>query len=125
MTGAREFAGLFKTGQYGQLYITSGDHARGKTFHIQVLPKNEDAKENYGNMCTNDNAVEVYGVISGNPGWTETYGWLHKGKWIDDFNSLVAKREKEEMNEQQKNDLAKQKRELIKKEREKGLLNNY
>jgi uncharacterized protein CbrC (UPF0167 family) len=44
-------------------------------------------------MCLNKNAVEVYGVTSGNPGWTETYGWLHTGKWVEDFERLVAERE--------------------------------
>lgn len=98
MTGARKYAGLFKTGQYGRLYITSGSHARGDTFHIQVLPKGEKAKPNYDQQCLNSDAVVVYGVVGGNPGWTESYGWLHKGKWQEDFEKLYQDklREKEE-----------------------------
>jgi hypothetical protein len=96
MKGAREYARLFKTGQYGRLYITSGSHARGLTFRIQILPEGEDAISNGSqNLCLNENAVLVYGVISGNPGWTESYGWIHKGKWVEDFENLVRSRQME------------------------------
>jgi len=75
MNGAREYAGLVLTGQYGRLYCTSGEHARGRTFHIQVLPEDEKAISNGpGNMCVNRDAIEVYGAIGGQPGWTEYYG---------------------------------------------------
>lgn len=91
MNGAREYAELFATGQYGKLYLTSGHHARGKTFRIQVLPDDEKAVGNgENNQCLNEDAVEVYGITGGNPGWTETYGWLRTGKWVDDFNKMVA-----------------------------------
>jgi len=91
MEGAREYAGLFKTGQYGKLYIVSGSHARGVTFRIQILPEGETAEPNgEGNSCLNDNAIEVYGVVAGHRGWTERYGWLEKGKWVHDFEDLVA-----------------------------------
>ncbi len=91
MQGAREYAGLFETGQYGRLYITSGSHARGKTFEIQVLPEGEVARGNgQNNKCLNENAVVVYGIVSGSPGWTEVYGWLHGGKWQDDFQALLG-----------------------------------
>lgn len=97
MRGARDYAVLFETGQYGRLYITSSHHARGRTFHIQVLPEGEAAQDNgCGNLCLNKNAVEVYGVIAGNPGWTEEYGWLyHKGRWREDFERMVQDRKKE------------------------------
>ena len=96
MKGAREYAGLFKTGQYGRFYIVSSSHARGRTFHIQVLPENEEAVSNgVGNLCLNGDAVEVYGSVSGRPGWTEEYGWLHKGAWCDDFYAIVEKRRDE------------------------------
>jgi hypothetical protein len=103
MQGAREYAGLFETKQYGNLFITTGSHARGYTFHIQIIPDGEKAVTNYGNMATNENAVEVYGIISGHPGWTETYGWKHKGPWQADFEKLVvsmrmAKEEQNRMN---------------------------
>lgn len=126
MRGAREFSKLFKTGQYGRLYIVSSSHARGNTFRIQVLPKKEKAVLNgTGNECLNDNAVLVYGVVSGNLGWTEEYGWLHKGKWQEDFYKLVGKRKDEientkkqvikEMEDNKEND----------QERTKKLLDNY
>ena len=92
MKGARGYAGLFETGQYGKLYIVSGSHARGKTFHIQVLPEGERAISNgAGNLCVNENAVEVYGIVGGQPGWTEYYGWKHEGPWQDDFKAEVEK----------------------------------
>lgn len=96
MKGAREYADLFETGQYGRLYIVSASHARGKTFRIQILPKNEKAISNGPiNLCLNPDAVEVYGVVDGQPGWTESYGWLHQGKWIEDFNNMVEQRKEE------------------------------
>ncbi len=83
MRGANEYASLFSTGFYGQLYIISGSHARGKTFHIYVVPEGTE---------TFDQAVEVYGIIS-DPGLrTESYGWLYKGKWVEDFEEMVKKR---------------------------------
>lgn len=88
MRGANEYASLFSTGFYGQLYIISGSHARGKTFHIYVVPK---GTENFDSRL----AVEVYGIISGQPGWTETYGWLRKGKWVEDFEEMAKKRKLE------------------------------
>jgi len=92
MFGAREFAKLFKTGQYGRFYIVSGNHARGRTFRIQILPEGESAIPNgENNLCLNKNAVEVYGITGGHPGWSETYGWLHKGPWQEDFHKLADK----------------------------------
>ena len=38
MQGAREYARMFSSGQRGRLYLVSGTHARGRTFHIWVLP---------------------------------------------------------------------------------------
>lgn len=83
MNGAREYAYLFSSGQYGKLRLEVGSHARGSTFSIYV---GEGDKE-----------VEVYGMTGGHRGWTESYGWLHKGPWQEDFRKLVelqnAKRE--------------------------------
>jgi len=96
MKGAAEYAGLFKTGQHGQLYLASSHHARGTTFYIQILPKGEKAISNGSqNKCVNKDAVEVYGITGGNHGWTETYGWLHEGPWQQDFYDLVAQRKLE------------------------------
>jgi len=93
MKGAREYASLFKTGQHGRLYFVSSSHARGKTFRIYVLPEGEEAIPNGDcNAPLNPNGVEVYGPVSGQCGWTENYGWIHNGKWVDDFNLIVEKR---------------------------------
>jgi hypothetical protein len=91
MQGATEYARMFTTGQYGRLYLVSDSHARGETFHIWVLPP--DAKlDGESRPWSLPDAVEVYGIIGGQPGWTETYGWLHKGKWQEDFATLVESR---------------------------------
>lgn len=92
MQGAREYAKMFRTGQYGRLYMCSHYHARGRTFHIYVLPEGEDAHPNGPNAPLNKGAIEVYGITGGQPGWTETYGWLHRGKWERDFADLVGAR---------------------------------
>lgn len=89
MNGAREYATLFMSGQYGRLYIESSGHARGKTFHIWVLASEEPLLTH---PSSSNSTVEVYGITGGNHGWTETYGWLHRGKWEQDFYALVEKR---------------------------------
>lgn len=90
MYGAKEFASLFCTGQYGHLYLESGTHARGKTFHIYVLPVDMQITDpRQFNNIRNSQAVEVYGITGGQPGWTESYGWLHIGPWQQEFQKLV------------------------------------
>lgn len=92
MHGAREYATMLRSGQHGRLYLVSGEHARGKTFHIWVLPSAEPVT---GMPWSVKDAVEVYGITGGQPGWTETYGWLHRGKWEQDFAALVETRRTE------------------------------
>ena len=126
MQGAREYAKLIPTGQYGKLYCTSGTHARGRTFHIQVLPKGESAIPNgNNNTCINVDAVEVYGIIGGNPGWSESYGWLHQGKWQGDFRDLLESRKMDFEQEQMEKE--RQRREEHEREirRQARLLSNY
>ena len=89
MQGAREYARMFSSGQHGRLYLTSSEHARGKEFHVWVLPSEEKVAVLPWNV---QGAVEVYGITGGQPGWTETYGWLHRGKWEQDFAALVEAR---------------------------------
>lgn len=89
MNGAREFSLLMNTGQHGRLFISSGHHARGRTFHVWVLPFGEVVREG---CWPSKDAVEVYGIIGGQPGWTESYGWLRAGPWQKDFEALVAAR---------------------------------
>lgn len=126
MKGAREYAKLFKTGQYGKLYIMSGDHARGSTFHIQILPGGEKAKPNGGNnVCLNSDAIEVYGIVSGQPGWTEEYGWLHEGKWQEDFRKLVTSKKMEIEAKQKQNNATAEEAEQKRRTREKELLSKY
>lgn len=90
MNGAREYASLFQTGQYGRLYFEVGSHARGKTFHIYVLPGDVEITDTRQfNNIRNSQVVEVYGVTGGQPGWTESYGWLYVGPWQQEFQKLV------------------------------------
>ncbi len=126
MKGAREYAKYFCTGQYGRLYITSGYHARGKTFHIQVLPEGEEAISNgSNNLCLNENAVEVYGIIGGNPGWTEAYGWLHQGKWQADFYELLEQKKQEKEKEMAQNEKLKKQKIEAEQKRKTALLSKY
>lgn len=126
MKGAKKYAGLFKTGQYERLYITSSSHARGDTFRIQVLPEGEEAKPNgSANQCLNSNAVEVYGVISGNPGWTEEYGWKHEGKWQEDFEKLVRSKEMEIESKNRMNRVTDEENSKAEKVRVDNLLSEY
>lgn len=86
MRGAREYAELFGAEQHGKLYLLPGSHARGRTFHIYVLPSADPIT---GPPYGVKDAVVVYGIVSGQPGWTESYGWLHRGQWERDFAELV------------------------------------
>lgn len=126
MKGARKYANLFKTGQYGKLYIVSGSHARGKTFRVFVLAEGEKAITNGPNNAPlNSNAVEVYGVVSGDPGWTESYGWLHHGKWEEDFARLDEERSLEAWRKSEEHSLAKIRQEEDRRSREAILLAEY
>lgn len=89
MQGAREYAQLFTTGQYGRLFICSSSHARGREFNMWVLPEGEEVPHG---SYPSAHAVKVYGPVGGQLGWTEWYGWLHKGPWQEDFERLVTER---------------------------------
>ncbi|MEJ2899658.1 hypothetical protein [Acinetobacter sp. NS-4] len=93
MNGAHEYAGLFKSAQYGNLYLLSPHHARGQTFQIFVVPEGFQIK--LGGINAPHGCIEVYGILGGHPGWTEFYGWIHKGPWQQDFYKLVAERRAE------------------------------
>jgi len=88
MKGADEYYDLFKgqSQQIGRLFLQMHVHARGKCFEIFLLPEGVEIK---GDRISGRDNVEVYGVISGQRGWTESYGWLHTGKWQDDFFGIV------------------------------------
>ena len=122
MKGARDYATMFASGQHGRLYLVSGQHARGKTFHIWVLPSEEPL---INPPWMTPNAVEVYGITGGNPGWSETYGWLHQGKWEQDFAQLVIKRQDERAKAVMRREQEKVKRKLEEQERIASLLATY
>ena len=79
MIGANQYARIFGNERCGKLRFASGSHARGPTFHVYATVA--DGKE-----------IEVYGLTGGQAGWNETYGWLHKGKWQEDFEKAVTAR---------------------------------
>lgn len=121
-----DYAKLFRTGQYGRLYIVSGSHARGRTFHIYVLPDGESAIERGpDNGPRNPDAVEVYGVVGGLPGWTEYYGWLHRGPREADFQALVDAARARQEEEALALERAKQQRRDERAAREAALLSTY
>ena len=82
------YARIFNTGQIGRFYMVSGSHARGRTFHLYILPEGVSINPKSPSL---DEAVEVYGITGGHPGWSESYGWLHEGPWVGDFEKLVSK----------------------------------
>jgi len=59
------------------------------------------------------------------PGWTEHYGWLHKGKWQEDFFKLVEKHGLELAEDHRKILKIQELKRLEKKQREKNLLSRY
>ena len=89
MNGAHEFSALFGEGEFthGKLLLVSGCHARGNYFHVYI--SNPDGTK-----------TEVYGILGGHPGWTECYGWLHHGKWQEDF-AAVCEEQKNAVERQQ------------------------
>ena len=125
MRGARNYANLFSTGQYGNLYFVSSEHARGKTFRIFVLPNNEKAIPNGDNSPLNKDCVEVFGAIGGQLGWTEYYGWIYRGFWVEDFEILVKNKEEDVVRNQESLLEKAIKKEEIEKERVNNLLSNY
>lgn len=122
MNGAREYATMFRTGQHGRLYLVSDKHARGKTFRIWVLPSTDPPG---GMPWSVKDAVEVYGITGGQPGWTESYGWLHRGKWEQDFADLVEARKAEIAALTAKREHEKVDAELAERQRKAALLAAY
>ena len=127
MKGAYEYNILFKEShQKGRLFFVVSDHARGTTFRVFVLPAGEDAiKNGSSNAPLNSNAVEVFGQIGGNLGWTDFYGWIHKGKWQDDFNEYVEVLKEQKETYRRKLDKAKQAREAQEAKELERNLSNY
>jgi len=80
---------IVPTGQYGRLCVVNSSHARGRTLRVYLMPKDTDAEWNGPGNAPLNYEVELFGIVSGQPGWTEVYDWIHKGPWVDDFESLV------------------------------------
>ena len=127
MNGADEYNILFKeTHQKGRLFFVVSSHARGRTFRVFVLPEGEAAIENgSSNAPLNSNSVEVFGQIGGHSGWTDFYGWIHKGKWQDDFNKYVEVLKEQKETYRRKLDKAKQTREAQEAKELERNLSNY
>ena len=124
MNGADKFYNLFpRPQQHGKLYLYPDKHARGKTFSIYVMPSSDVISKPYPWLV--EGAIEVYGVIGGHRGWTEYYGWLHEGKWQDDFEELVKARELEVEKAKETKEQKLIAEENKKKERVKSLLSQY
>lgn len=94
MKGADEYYDLFngKSQQYGRLYLQLNTHARGKCFEIKLMPEGMIGS---GDYVSGNDVVELYGMTGGHRGWTETYGWLHFGKWQEDFFAIVEQKKAE------------------------------
>ncbi len=95
MQGADEYYDLFRgeSQQIGRLFFQLHTHARGKCFEIFLVP--DGVKVEGGHVGGVKDVVEIYGMAGGQRGWTETYGWLHKGKWQDDFSAIVEQKKAE------------------------------
>jgi hypothetical protein len=128
MKGARLYADAFRVSdQEGKLVWCIGSHARGKTFRLFVLPEGEVADWRAGkhNAPLNHAKVEVYGVVSGNPGWTEEYGWLHEGKWQDDFMAIYLRKLAEQADRERAYEQARAEREQARAEVDRKILAAY
>jgi len=123
MRGAKEYSELFKGNeQHGKLYIKRDSHARGTTLHVWVLPTDEKLQ---GSIYSCKEAIEVYGITGGQPGWTETYGWLHKGKWKEDFEKIVKSKKLALEAKKAKKKCSTEEAEQKERARVKELLSNY
>lgn len=129
MQGANEYYDLFigcKELQFGRLYLSPGLHARGPTFEIYLLP--EGVKCGAHPLISAwhcKESVEVYGMVGGQRGWTEYYGWIHKGKWQEDFEKIVEERVRELALKKEKHRQSVEASKLEKKEKIQSLLEDY
>lgn len=125
MIGADKYYDIFngKSQQIGRLYLQFHTHARGKCFEIFLLP--EERIEKGDRLSSFKDVVEVYGMTQGQRGWTEEYGWIHKGKWVDDFYKIVAAKEIEIEKKRLLNKESSKQRKEEKESNTKKLLSNY
>lgn len=93
MQCADGFAKLFETGQYGRLYIVSGNRARGATFRVFVLPTGERAMPSGPlDAPLNRDAVEVHDIAGVPPGREGAWSEMQLPNWQQDFAGLVEAR---------------------------------
>jgi hypothetical protein len=88
MQGAKEYAELFTTGQYGRLYMQADIRDDGRrTFRIWVVPASAQFRDTMSRIRA---SVEVYGIVSGANTGNETYGWLRRGRWVADVEAMAG-----------------------------------
>lgn len=85
-----EYEALFPiTVQYGRLYVYRGE-SKG-SLSLWIVPDQYD-------FCVPPwecpDAVQVFGPVLGRNG-VLTYGWIHHGKWVQDFARIVENRRAE------------------------------
>lgn len=121
----RDLARLFPTGQYGRFYVVSNLEDIDTPFRVQVLPAGEAALPNgKPNLCLNSDAVLVYGQLP-MEGRHKSSGWLHQGKWVDDFMEMAFAKKAEIDAMKEAETAAKNERELAAKKRIQELLSMY
>ena len=133
MKGATDYIDVFdRSGirKKGRLLIAPGRHARGFTLEVYVLSK-EDGELDIPLPSTEqvrkflENAVKVYGIVSGNPGWDEEYGWLHHGKWEEDFEWFVQELRYEKVMKEQNELIQMLVKQKAKQQKEEEFLKTY
>ena len=125
MKGATEYYDLFKgeSQQIGRLFLQFHTHARGKCFEMYVVPEGAEVKGRH--IGGTDDAIEVYGMVSGQRGWTEAYGWIHSGRWQDDFSDIVLSKKEERESEKFSHNEYLRATESERKARDNRLLSSY
>jgi len=89
MKGAKEYVDIIYPNQYGQLYIEFDrtTYENKIIMNIYVVPHGLDTKKfNLFDNCKQQ-TVKVYGLTSLSK---NCCGWLHYGKWVEDFKTLVS-----------------------------------
>ncbi len=124
MKGANEYCEIFRKGQHGRLYLYPSSHARGPTFAIYLLPEGAVVESGEYPWGIKDH-VEVYGMVSGQRGWTETYDWIHRGKWCEDFQTLIDERKKEIAIREEKRAQVQARKDIEAQDKLSGLLKSY
>ena len=123
MHGAREYSYLFTSGQYGRFYIDSSSHARGRTFQIFLLPEGMTLSKGQTVNKFSPDVVEIFGMLGGDLGWT--YGWIHHGKWVDDFQKFVDEKLEKKKIQTELDEKVKKQKEEDSKNKIKSLLESY